>query len=86
MAEQKMPAPVVEGTHDFTFEVTITSFGRGDERHVVELAQILGIALNRMFGADRIQLRRDGKRYVLDPLAVDGEHVGHDTPLAVSDG
>lgn len=65
------------------FVVKIDQFGRHDPEHVAAVATSLWRHLNRGFGADRVQVWHEGNRIRYDPLAHDGEHLGHDDILTI---
>lgn len=64
--------------HDeIVFVVKLKQFGRHDAQHVLDVASVLCKHINRGFGMDRAEVWYEGKRVIYDPLAADGEHVGH---------
>lgn len=68
------------------FIVKIDQFGSHDDRHVAAVATSLWRHLHRGFGADRVEVWHEGQRIRYDPLAHDGEHIGHENILVMDDG
>ena len=50
------PSPVREASHEFTFTVSVSSYGRGGDSHRMQIARALWTVLNRGFGADRVRV------------------------------
>ena len=43
-------------SHEFTFTVSVSSYGRGGDSHRMQSARALWTVLNRGFGADRVRV------------------------------
>lgn len=69
---------MAEASNETTFVLKIKSTEAPDPLLITKQASFAAIALHRMFGADRFEIWHEGKRFVFDPLAQDGEHYGHD--------
>lgn len=79
-----MTVPPVDDDRVFEFTVRIKSFGNGRSGHLRTVTMFLWTGLHRAFGADRVEVYWRGRRVTFDPLAADGEHVGHEDPLTLA--
>lgn len=71
---------------EMVFAVKVKSFGDGSEHHQREVTAFLWTQLNNGFGADRVQVWRDGKRVFYDPFAKEGEQISNGGLLVIGEG
>lgn len=64
--------------HETVFVVKVRSVEAESQATIDTQARFVAIALHRMIGVDRFELWHEGRRFVFDPQAQDGEHYGHD--------
>lgn len=74
---------MAEGDNEYVFIVRVRSYDRGDEEARRKHALIVSRALHSEYGPERFNVEDLDStiRYAYDPLADDGHHPDHTTPL-----
>ena len=71
---------MTEELHEMEFLIRVTSYGKNDRQHQLEIGGHICRQMHLAFGTDRVKVfNREGKRLIYDPAAAAGSRPIYDS-------